>query len=131
MKLTSPRFFFLISAFSEIALWKHNKSERKWGPSPANNYTEGSKRSRGKFWRLGRHHDKGSQDNWADDYPPASANTYPMTAKGYRGNDTTGDAEAGPYSKYGNSSAAGSSLPVRNQAAYESAVLTGKGGSPP
>lgn len=42
-------FFFLLSAFVEIALWRHHKAEKKYGPSPANNYTTGF--GRRKFWR--------------------------------------------------------------------------------
>lgn len=44
--------FFLISALVEIALWRHHKKEKAFGPSPANNYTAGSTpRTRRRFWQ--------------------------------------------------------------------------------
>ncbi|APA08245.1 hypothetical protein SS1G_00038 [Sclerotinia sclerotiorum 1980 UF-70] len=41
--------FFFISLFVEIALIKHHKKEKAFGPSPNNGYTAG--RSRRKFWQ--------------------------------------------------------------------------------
>jgi len=41
--------FFLLSALVEIALWRHHKSEKKYGPGPANGYTAGS--GSRKFWQ--------------------------------------------------------------------------------
>lgn len=42
-------FLFLITALMQIALVRHHRSEKKYGPSPANNYTSGSGRRR--FWQ--------------------------------------------------------------------------------
>ncbi|KAF7955486.1 uncharacterized protein EAE97_000745 [Botrytis byssoidea] len=40
--------FFFISLFVELALIKHHKKEKAFGPGPNNGYTTG--RSRGRFW---------------------------------------------------------------------------------
>lgn len=41
--------FFLISAIVEFALWRNRKSEKKYGPGPNNNYSEG--RGNRKFYQ--------------------------------------------------------------------------------
>jgi hypothetical protein len=41
-------FFFIFSAIIEIALIRHRRKEHRFGPSPANGYTEGyAKKRRG------------------------------------------------------------------------------------
>lgn len=42
-------FLFLVSAVFNFLLIKHHKKEKKYGPSPANNYTSG--KGRKPFWR--------------------------------------------------------------------------------
>jgi hypothetical protein len=42
---------FLISALVQLALARHHRKEKRFGPSPANNYTRGSG---GKFWQRRR-----------------------------------------------------------------------------
>jgi hypothetical protein len=55
MKLTTNSFFFLISALLSFALVRHHGKERRFGPSPANDYTEGSgDRKPWYFFGLGR-----------------------------------------------------------------------------
>lgn len=44
---TAFSFLFLISIVFQIALARHHKREKRFGPSPANGYTSGSRR---KFW---------------------------------------------------------------------------------
>jgi hypothetical protein len=41
-------FFYLISILFQVLLARHHKREKRFGPSPTNNYTHGS---RGAFWR--------------------------------------------------------------------------------
>ena len=41
-------FFFLISILFQVLLARHHKREKRYGPSPANNYTYGSRRKW--FW---------------------------------------------------------------------------------
>jgi hypothetical protein len=43
-------FLFLITAVVQIALVRNHRREKRYGPSPANNYTSGS----GRFWRRNR-----------------------------------------------------------------------------
>ncbi|KAJ6164702.1 hypothetical protein N7470_003374 [Penicillium chermesinum] len=40
-------FFFLVSVFFQVLLARHHKREKRFGPSPANGYTSGSRRW---FW---------------------------------------------------------------------------------
>jgi hypothetical protein len=51
--LTPPHrsISFLLSAALEIALWRHHRAERAFGPSPTNNYTAGTMSRRRHFWR--------------------------------------------------------------------------------
>lgn len=42
---------FLITALMQLALMRHHKKEKKFGPSPANDYTSGSEKKRGMFAR--------------------------------------------------------------------------------
>jgi len=45
-------FLFLITAVWQVLMVRHHKKEKKYGPSPANNYTSGS--GRRPFWRRNR-----------------------------------------------------------------------------
>ena len=42
----SYRFLFLVSVFSQVFLSRSHKREKRYGPSPANNYTSGSGKRR-------------------------------------------------------------------------------------
>ncbi|KAF2233302.1 hypothetical protein EV356DRAFT_487266 [Viridothelium virens] len=42
-------FLFVVTALMQVALVRHHRREKRYGPSPANNYTSGSGRRR--FWR--------------------------------------------------------------------------------
>jgi len=44
---------FVISALVQVALGRHHKKEKKYGPSPANNYTRGTG-TKPRFWQRGR-----------------------------------------------------------------------------
>ena len=44
-----PSVIFFIAALVQILLARRNKKEKRFGPSPANNYTAGT--GRGKFWQ--------------------------------------------------------------------------------
>ena len=46
---THGSLLFLFSVFLQIWVSRHHKKEKKYGPSPANNYTSGSGRK--KFWQ--------------------------------------------------------------------------------
>lgn len=62
-------FLFLISAIVQLALGRHHKKEKRFGPSPANNYTAGSGI---KFWQR-RRKNRGLRD-------PEMAGTVPVTS---------------------------------------------------
>ncbi|KAJ5097932.1 hypothetical protein N7532_004933 [Penicillium argentinense] len=55
-------FLFLISILFQILLARHHKREKRFGPSPANGYTSGSRR---RWWRR----NKASADTGADALP--------------------------------------------------------------
>ncbi|ETN41637.1 uncharacterized protein HMPREF1541_03573 [Cyphellophora europaea CBS 101466] len=52
-------FLFLITAAWQVMLVRHHKKEKRFGPSPKNNYTSGS---RGKFWQRKNRGGKGTRD---------------------------------------------------------------------
>jgi len=45
-------FLFLVSAVWQLLMVRHHKKEKKFGPSPANNYTKGSAKT--PFWKRNR-----------------------------------------------------------------------------
>lgn len=45
-------FFFIFSIFTELALARHHRKEKRFGPGPANNYTSGYAAGGGFFSRL-------------------------------------------------------------------------------
>jgi len=45
-------FLFLLSAVWQVMMIRHHKKEKRFGPSPANNYTKGTGRT--PFWKRGR-----------------------------------------------------------------------------
>ncbi|KAH0360969.1 hypothetical protein KCU65_g9046, partial [Aureobasidium melanogenum] len=46
--------FFLLTALMQLALMRHHKKEKRYGPSPSNDYTSGSAPARGLFGRKPR-----------------------------------------------------------------------------
>ncbi|CEL05648.1 hypothetical protein ASPCAL06765 [Aspergillus calidoustus] len=61
-------FFFLISILFQYLLGRHHKREKRFGPSPANNYTYGTGTQRRGFWRRNKHTPENAS---ADDMLPA------------------------------------------------------------
>ena len=59
--LTSPSFFFLFSMLMEVALVRHHRKAKRFGPGPANNYTSGYGSKGGFFSRFRRN--KGGVDD--------------------------------------------------------------------
>ena len=47
-------FFFIFSALLEVALARHRHKEKRFGPSPGNNYTSGYPKKRGFLGLFGR-----------------------------------------------------------------------------
>lgn len=63
---------FFISAIVQLALGRHHKKEKRFGPSPANGYTAGS--GRRKFWRRKRR--TGTRDPEMAGTVPAATTTH-------------------------------------------------------
>lgn len=53
-------FLFIITAVWQLMMIKHHKKEKKYGPSPANNYTSGSGKT--PFWKRGRRNKRTTRD---------------------------------------------------------------------
>ena len=99
-----PSFFFIISALTEVLLARHRKKEKRFGPSPANNYTSGygSKR-RGLF---GFRRNRGTAATANDNALPT--HTHPDEVRESYNTDTTRIGENGAgynnnNNKYGES----------------------------
>ncbi|KAK3311746.1 hypothetical protein B0H66DRAFT_578803 [Apodospora peruviana] len=57
-------FFFLLSALLEFALVRHRRKEKRYGPSPVNDYTSGyGKKPRGGIFGFGRKRHTGMTDD--------------------------------------------------------------------
>lgn len=97
--------FFVLSALLELALVRHRRKERRFGPSPANNYTSGygaQGRRRGfNFFGLGRRR-RGAQAGAAVDPNGLPAHTHP---------DQVRDSYATEQTRVGTSHGAAGGLP--------------------
>ena len=61
--LTCPSGLFLISALTQLAIGRNHQREKRFGPSPANNYTSGS----GKKWFRRKRGPRTTHDAYAKD----------------------------------------------------------------
>jgi hypothetical protein len=104
--LTSPSVFFLLSALVELALMRHHRKEKAFGPSPANNYTAGSTPRRNRFWQR-KHRDEtaleagglaAAEKRHPDDLP---VHTTPADVRNSYNTDNTAVGAEVPYNKYG------------------------------
>jgi len=95
--------FFLLSIPLELALIRHRRKERAFGPSPNNGYTAGSPRR--KFWQRKPKRDAAFVEKNPDTLP---AHATPADMRSSYATDTTavGAGEA-PLNKYGNTAAYG------------------------
>ena len=86
--IVANRYFsglFLLSLLTEIALMRHHKKEKRFGPSPTNNYSSGSGK---RFGFMNRRKNKTTRD--AEMATAGSIHTDKHVAgNGYRGNGTT------------------------------------------
>lgn len=96
----------------EMALVRHRRKEKRFGPGPANNYTEGygGKRGRGGLFGFGRKRNTGM----SDDPNALPAHTHPDDVRGSyateetrvgtaHGDGNVADGTTGGYNKYGES----------------------------
>jgi hypothetical protein len=112
-------FFYLISILFQVLLARHHKREKRFGPSPANGYTSGSRKW---FWSRNKNNPETNGDNALPGHPtPADVEygTDPKAEKGWfggwgrnknaaaaNGTTATGAANGNGYG-YGNSAYTG------------------------
>ncbi|KAL4886641.1 hypothetical protein BJY04DRAFT_178061 [Aspergillus karnatakaensis] len=95
-------FFFLISILFQFLLGRHHKREKRFGPSPANNYTYGSQR-RGFFSRNKRYPDNASGDDILPGHPTPHdvENPYAAGANGAPAHAPVTDEKSGWFNRSG------------------------------
>jgi hypothetical protein len=97
---------FLLSALIELALIRHHRKEKAFGPSPANNYTAGSTPRRIRFWQR-QHRDEAALAAGglaaAEKRHPESlpAHSTPADVRNSYNTDNTAVGTEAPYNKYG------------------------------
>lgn len=74
---------FLLSLLTEIALMRHHKKEKRYGPSPSNNYSSGSGK---RFGFMNRRKNKTTRD--AEMATAGTIHTDKVDSNGYRANGT-------------------------------------------
>ena len=95
--------FFFLSIFVELALIRHHKKEKAFGPSPNNGYTAGSPRR--KFWQR---KPKNRDTEFAAEKPDAlPAHQTPADFRTSYATDTTAVGHEPVYNKYGNTNMTG------------------------
>ncbi|EPE29950.1 hypothetical protein GLAREA_01110 [Glarea lozoyensis ATCC 20868] len=89
--------FFFLSTLIELALMRHHRKEKAFGPSPNNGYTAGSPRR--KFWqrkpKTVAHHDAEKPD-------ALPAHTTPAAVRNSYNTESTAVGNEPAYNKYGN-----------------------------
>ncbi|KAL2822997.1 hypothetical protein BJX63DRAFT_3455 [Aspergillus granulosus] len=85
-------FFFLISILFQFLLSRHHRREKRFGPSPANNYTYGTGSQRRGFWRRNKHTPENAS---VDDMLPAH------TTPGEVENGATHNEKPGLFGRFG------------------------------
>ena len=98
--------FFLITAIMQIFLVRHHKKEKRYGPSPSNNYTSGSAKKRNFWARKNKNADRDAELGATgtavgnDHLAPAGAihDTRPSHETGYTGS-TVAAPNANTYDK--------------------------------
>jgi hypothetical protein len=93
--------FFFLSIFVELALIRHHKKEKAFGPSPNNGYTAG--RPRRKFWQR-RPKNRDAEFAAAEKPDALPAHQTPADFRTSYATDTTAVGNEPVYNKYGNNS---------------------------
>jgi hypothetical protein len=109
-------FLFIITAILQVLLVRHHKKEKRYGPSPSNNYTSGAGKT--PFWKRNRRNKHATRD--------AELATAPGTT-GYRPSHDTGFTDTtmvggAPEAKYGQT---GYGQPGYGQAGYGQTAAAG------
>jgi hypothetical protein len=80
-------FLFLVTAVLQFLLARHHQKEKRYGPSPSNNYTHGATTTRQPFWKRTR---KTHTTRDAEIATSGTAPVHDMTTTGYRPSHETG-----------------------------------------
>ncbi|KAL4951141.1 hypothetical protein BDW69DRAFT_43271 [Aspergillus filifer] len=92
-------FFFLISILFQFLLGRHHKREKRFGPSPTNNYTYGSGTKRRGFWNRNKRSPEGMT---GDDVLPAHSTPQDVgETNGYAADGTGVGAGAEKQGRFG------------------------------
>lgn len=97
MYADTSRILFIITLFVQLAIGRHHQREKRYGPSPANNYTSGSPRG-SRFGRKERH----GEDAELGAAALATDRTHPAFRPS-RDSEYTGSTVIGPEESYGGS----------------------------
>jgi hypothetical protein len=100
-------FFFFLSILVELALMRHHRREKAFGPSPNNGYTAGSPRRR--FWqRKPRNKHNRDAEYLAAEKNPNSLPVHatPADVRTSYATESTAVGDSGAYNKYGNTTPA-------------------------
>ena len=92
----SSSFLFILTAILQFLLIRHHKKEKRYGPSPSNNYTSGAGRK--PFWKRNRNK-RATRDAELATAPAAGGYGRPSHDTGYT--DTTMVGAGAPEPKYG------------------------------
>ncbi|TVY37865.1 hypothetical protein LOCC1_G007583 [Lachnellula occidentalis] len=95
--------FFFLSIFMELALARHHKREKAYGPSPNNGYTAGTPKR--KFWQR-KPKNRDAEFGEKSDALPAHVTPADMSRQSY-GTESTAVGVEPAYNKYGPPSATG------------------------
>ena len=103
-----------MAAFLQIALVRHHKKEKAFGPSPNNGYTAGTPRR--KFWQRKRARDTEYGEKRHPDALPTHSTPSDVRTS-YTTDNTAVAGEQPVYNKYGNDAAA----PTHHATGYDTA----------
>jgi len=95
-------FLFLISAVVQLWLGRHHQKQKKYGPSPANNYTAGSGT---KWYKRNKRSSKTTHDSYAKDAELGAVGAGGLTAHDahhadFRPSHETGTTVGAPHGTY-------------------------------
>ena len=94
------RIFFIFSILTEVALVRHHRKEKRFGPGPANNYTSGYSKKGGVLSRLFSR--KATRDDTENALPAHTTPHQLDERQSYATENTAIGQPSGEYNKYEN-----------------------------
>ncbi|KAJ5714621.1 uncharacterized protein N7483_011802 [Penicillium malachiteum] len=108
-------FFFLISILFQVLLARHHKREKRFGPSPANGYTSGSRKW---FWNRNKSNPETNGDNALPGHPTPADVEY--------GTETKNEKRwFGGWGRNKNTAPTGTAAGAENTYGYGNSAYTG------